>query len=88
MSLINLYKPIRKISYLLTSALIVALLVYFLLVKNFSLVGLFLVIGTSLLFFFLWLKLHPGPSEVTDATQVIQAIGNGRPTFLNIYSNY
>lgn len=88
MRLIDLYKPIRRYSYAMTSVLLIVALAYFLIWQEFSLFGVLITGGVALGIFLLWLWLRPGTSEVSAAEQVYQAIGNGRPTFLNIYSNY
>lgn len=88
MKFIDFYRTSRRYSYVITSVLIVIILAYFLLWKEFSLVGMLLTIGTSAAIFLLWIWLRPGETDVTDAKQVYEAIGNGHPTLLNIYSNY
>ncbi|RMF66099.1 MAG: hypothetical protein D6743_06970 [Calditrichaeota bacterium] len=88
MRLVDLYRPVRRFSYPLTSVLILALEAHFFLLKSFSFWGLGIVAGTAALLGVLWLRLRPGQSMIVSAGQVYSAIGNGRPTFLNIYSNY
>lgn len=88
MNLLNFYRPVRRYSYPLTSSLIVLALTYFLLVKRFSVLGLCIVVGGASLLFFLWAWQRPGTSRVSRSEEVVTAIGDGRPTFLNVYSNY
>ncbi|MFQ5639001.1 MAG: hypothetical protein ACE5IR_13540 [bacterium] len=88
MKFIDVYKPIRRNSYSLTSAMILAVLGYYFVIRSFSLTGIFIVGGTALLLLVIWLRLRPGKSEVASVGEVTQAVGNGRPTFLNVYSNY
>ncbi|MFQ5709729.1 MAG: hypothetical protein ACE5HO_19925 [bacterium] len=88
MKFVDLYKPIRKNSYPLTALLITAILAYKFLWQSFSLPGLFIFFGAVATLAGLWFWQRPGRSQVSHARQVVDAIGNGRPTFLNIYSNY
>lgn len=88
MTFLDFYKPIRRYSYPLTAVLVVLALAYFFVYKKVSLLGAVLVPAAAAACWFLWLKLRPGTSEITRAEQVLAAIGNGRPTFLNVYSNY
>lgn len=87
-SLLALYKPIRRYSYLITSVLIVIALAYFLIWKQPGLWAVLVTVSAVLVILVLWAWLRPGPTEIKDAKQVYEAISNGRPTFLNIYSNY
>ncbi len=87
MKLIDLYKPIRRNSYILVSALILGVLSYFMIIRTYRVEGLVVVVATALFLLTVWLALRPGESDVVDADAVISAVGNGRPTFLNVYSN-
>ena len=88
MKLIDVYKPIRRNSYTLTSVMIIVVLGHYFVIRSFSLTGIFVVVVTALLLLVIWLRLRPGRSEVASADEVTQTVGNGRPTFLNVYSNY
>ncbi|MFQ5603539.1 MAG: hypothetical protein ACE5HS_09755 [bacterium] len=88
MSVLDIYKSIRKISYPLTSVLIVVVSGYFLLIKNYSHLHLLMVLAAAGGLVLIWFHLRPGASEIQNAEAVFKAVGNGRPTFLNIYSNY
>lgn len=89
MKLIDLYKPIRAHSYPMTAVLVVLAVFYFQVVaKGANAFGVLLTLGLAFLFWGLWRWLHPGKSEVERAEQVFQAIGSGKPVFLNVYSNY
>ncbi len=88
MKLIDLYRPVQSNSYRLIAAAILMFLAYQFLIKSFTPLGLFIVVGAAGLLILGWFILRPGDSEVQNAEQVLQALGNGRPTFLNIYSNH
>lgn len=65
-----------------------AALGYFLIWKEASLSGVLMTGAGALGLILLWIWLRPGRSEITAAEDVFKTIGNGRPTFLNIFSNY
>ena len=86
MTILDPYKPFRRNSYPIVSILLVGALTYFWTIKTFTYEGLALVtaIAAFLLFNWVWLKLGHFKLE---AKAVFDNIGNGQPTFLNIYSN-
>lgn len=88
MKLIDFYKPIRRFSYLLIGLATVA----YLFVADWaeSLAGdrLTLPLLALVIFVGMWLWLRPGKSTVQTAEDVYAAIGNGKPTLLNVFSNY
>jgi len=88
MNLTAFHRIIRSNSYRLTAAAIWIFLVYKFLIENFTPLGMIIVVGAAGLLILGEHVLRPGHSEVQSAEQVLRAIGNGRPTFLNIYSNH
>ncbi|RMD90793.1 MAG: hypothetical protein D6813_08600 [Calditrichaeota bacterium] len=89
MSLIKLYKPVRRYSFLITSLIILGFVIYkFLLTQDPQLHGYLIVLGIAVGLFTIWFWLHPGTMQNITVEQVLKNIGNGRPTFLNVYSNY
>jgi hypothetical protein len=88
MNLTAFHRTVRSNSYRLTAAAIWLFLVYHFLIKSFTPFGLLVIVGAAGLLILGEFVLRPGHSEVQNAEQVLQAIGNGRPTFLNIYSNH
>ena len=87
MIIFDLYKSFRRVSYPIVSILLVGTLTYFWIIKSFSYEGSFLVTAIAVFLLFNWVWLRPGRSDITDAKTVFKAIGNDKPTFLNIYSN-
>lgn len=85
---LRIYARFRRVSYPLVSVLTVGILLYYLVLKNFTVLGLIVVVAVTLFLIVFWLWQHPGRSEITSAEEVFQAIGNGQATFLNVYSNY
>ncbi len=88
MKLIDIYKPIRRFSYPLIGLAAVAYL--FMADWAESLAGnrLTLPLLALVIFAGVWLWLRPGKSTVQTAEDVFAAIGNGKPTLLNVFSNY
>ncbi|MFQ6113401.1 MAG: hypothetical protein ACE5NG_04840 [bacterium] len=72
----------------MTAFVLILILTYYFLIKSFSLPGLFIVLAVLTVIIAFWLWQRPGRSEALEADKVLKAIGNGRSTFLNIYSNY
>ncbi|MCH8020349.1 hypothetical protein IIA28_12080 [candidate division KSB1 bacterium] len=87
MTILDLYKPFRRNSYPIISILLVGTLTYFWIIRNFTYEGLGLVTAIAVFLLFNWVWLKPGRSDISDAKTVFNAIGDGKPTFLNIYSN-
>ncbi len=87
MTLLDLYMPFRRNSYPIISILLIGTLAYFWIIKSFSYEGLGLLTAIAAFLLFNWVCLKPGPSNILDAKTVFNAIGNDKPTFLNIYSN-
>ncbi len=87
MIILDLYKPFRRNSYPIVSILLVGTLTYFWIIKNFTYEGLGFVTAIAAFLLFNWVWLKPGRSDIPDAKTVFNAIGDGKPTFLNIYSN-
>ena len=87
MTILDLYKPFRRNSYPIISILLVGTLTYFWIIKNFTYEGLGFVTAIAAFLLFNWVWLKPGRSDISDAKTVFNAIGNDKPTFLNIYSN-
>lgn len=82
----GIFNPIRKNSYSMMSIGLVGFLTYFVLIKNFSLSGLVMVVAVAALLFLIWAQLKPGQFDI-EAQHVFESVGNGRPTFLNVFSN-
>ena len=87
MTILGLYKPFRRNSYPIISILLFGTLTYFWIIKSFTYEGFALVTAIAAFLLFNWLWLKPGRSDIADAKTVFNAIGNDKPTFLNIYSN-
>lgn len=87
MTIPGLYKSFRRNSYPIISILLIGTLTYFWIIKRFTYEGLAFVTAIAAFLLFNWVWLKPGRSDITHAKTVFNAIGNGKPTFLNIYSN-
>ena len=87
MTTLDIYKHLRRNSYPIISILLVGTLTYFWIIRNFTYEGLGLVTAIAVFLLFNWVWLKPGRSDISDAKTVFNAIGDGKPTFLNIYSN-
>jgi len=87
LTLLDFYKPFRRNSYPIISILLIGTLTYFWIIKSFTYEGLGLVVAIAAFLLFNWVWLKPGRSDIPDAKTVFDAIGNDKPTFLNIYSN-
>lgn len=88
MELISLYKPVRRFSYPLLAILILVVMGYYFFRAQITALEVLLILSIAAFLTMLWLWQRPGASEVAHAEEVLNAIGNGRPTFLNVYSNY
>lgn len=86
MTIPGLYKPFRRNSYPIISILLIGTLTYFWIIKSFTYEGLVFVAAIAAFLLFNWVWLKPGHFKL-EAKAVFDNIGNGRPTFLNIYSN-
>ncbi len=87
MKLVDLYAPIRRYSYPIVAAVIGMGVLAMILEKPLgpgAMVGLAAwlaaLIGVQQL-------LRPGKPELATVDEVFRRIGNGRPTFVNFYSN-
>ncbi len=87
MIILDLYKPFRRNSYPIVSIVLVGTLTYFWIIKNITYEGLGFITAIAAFMLFNWVWLKPGRSEISDAKTVFNAIGNDKPTFLNIYAN-
>ncbi|MFQ5674763.1 MAG: hypothetical protein ACE5G1_02615 [bacterium] len=86
MTVLDLYNPIRKNSYPMMAIGLIGVLTYFVLIKSFSISGLVMVSAVAGLLILIWAWLRPGQFDI-EAKQVFESVGNGRPTFLNVFSN-
>jgi len=87
MKLLDLYRPVRRYSYLLTSVGIVSGVAYLVLKSSPSPLGVaaFILVAGVLWGLQRWLR--PGKQRLGSAAEVLNLIGRGRPTFVNFYSN-
>jgi len=89
MNLIKFYKTVRRYSFLITSIIILSFVIYkYLLTQDPQLHSYLIVLGVAAALFGIWFWLHPGTMQNITVDEVLKSLGNGRPTFLNVYSNY
>ena len=88
MRIVQLYRPIRRFSYPLIALAGAGGLFYSGWKANSLTSALLWSLPALGAFAAMWYWLHPGRSTVDSAQDVFAAIGNGKPTLLNVFSNY
>jgi hypothetical protein len=87
MRLIDLYRPVRRYSYLVVSITVLFAAAYFLLRPPYGIVKVGVFAGVLVALWLFQRLLRPGEQQPTTVEEVLRLIGRGRPTFVNFYSN-